>query len=377
MLLVMKHFFLSVLLLAASCTQAQLPEYKIVMSGVPSADHGSITRYLVTSSALRCGYMVDVWTPDGYAENTSLTYPVIYAQDGQNLFDPELSYAGVAWELDTKAQSLATRGEAAAPIIVGISNRGAQNLRPNDYFPEKALTYIAQKDSTQTAVYETCKAGFFGDEYAAFITKELKPLIDCLYRTNPAPSHTFAMGSSMGGLISLYLLCEYPDVFGGAACLSTHWIGSLSINTDYSMNDDPVCAHAILAYADANIPPSETHKLYLDQGTTGWDAGYLAYEQAARQIVKAHGYSEAEGTLMTYDAVGAGHNEWYWQQRAEKPLGFLLNKDALSARAEPVLCPSEAEHVFVSLLGVRYCTDDATRLIPGIYIHNHRKVVVR
>ena len=143
------------------------------------------------------------------------------------------------------------------------------------------------------------------------------------------------------------------------------------------MNDDPVCARAILAYADANLPPSETHKLYLDQGTTGWDAGYLAYEQAARQIVKAHGYSEAEGTLMTYDAVGAGHNEWYWQQRAEKPLGFLLDKDALSARAEPVLCPSEAGNVFVSLLGVRYCTDDAARLIPGIYIHNHRKVVVR
>ena len=126
----MKHFFLSVLLLAASCTQAQLPEYKIITSGVPRADHGSITRYLVTSAALRCGYTVNVWTPEGYAENTSLTYPVIYAQDGQNLFDPELSYAGVAWELDTKAQSLATRGEAAAPIIVGISNRGAQNLRP-------------------------------------------------------------------------------------------------------------------------------------------------------------------------------------------------------------------------------------------------------
>lgn len=138
-----------------------------------------------------------------------------------------------------------------------------------------------------------------------------------------------------------------------------------------------ICARAILAYADANIPPSETHKLYLDQGTTGWDAGYLAYEQAARQIVKAHGYSEAEGTLMTYDAVGAGHNEWYWQQRVERPLGFLLDKDALSARAEPVLCPSEAGNVFVSLLGVRYCTDDAARLIPGIYIHNHRKVVVR
>lgn len=304
--------------------EAEVPAYREVTSSVPAADAGSLRRFVVSSAQLKGDVTVDIWTPEGYSPRAAKTYPVVYAHDGQNLFDGSYAYADVAWEIDKTAQKLADSREIEAPIVVGINNRGTK--RANDYFPEKALNYIADADRSSTKVFETCAAGFFGDEEAAFVATELKPLVDALYCTDPSRSHTFAMGSSMGGLASLYLLCEYPDVFGGAACLSTHWIGSLDLNEDYTMNDDPVCAAAILAYMEAALPSAATHRLYLDQGTEGWDAGYLAYESVARNIALAKGYSAANGTLETYDASGAGHNEWYWQQRIDRPLKFLLGK---------------------------------------------------
>lgn len=337
----MKNLCLTLTLLLAACSDGSAPEasrheektglpaYREVTSAVPVADAGSIRRFIVSSAQLKDDITVDIWTPDGYAPAGSKAYPVVYAHDGQNLFDSKHAFADVAWEMDKTAQKLADAGETEAPVIVGINNRGAKGLRASDYFPEKALNHISGSDQGKTRIYDTCAGGFLGDEEAAFVVAELKPLVDALYRTNPSRSHTFAIGSSMGGLASLYLMCEYPDVFGGAACLSTHWTGSLDLNEDYTMNDDPVCAAAILDYLKASLPPATDHRLYLDQGTEGWDADNLGYEAVARDIATAKGYSTTGNTLETYDAIGAGHNEWYWQQRLDRPLRFLLDKKIL------------------------------------------------
>lgn len=355
---------------------ARLPQYSIVTTDIPTADSGSIVRYSVHAATVDDDYTVDVWVPDAYSSDDDTDYPVVYVQDGQNLFDKKFSFANVAWELDGKTQSLIQKGYIVSPIIVGISNRGAGNLRANDYFPEKALNFIAEEDKSDTKVFQTCASGFYGDEYAAFVATELKPLIDNLYRTNPDRSHTFAMGSSMGALISLYLLCEYPDTFGGAACLSTHWIGSLDLNADYTMNDDQVCANAILAYLDAALPSPSEHRLYFDQGTTGWDAGYLKYEPVARLTAESHGYSTDAGTLMTYDARGAGHNEWFWQQRADRPLKFLLDKSYF-ASTPVIVTPTVNDRRYISLSGLVFECDDTSLLCPGIYINAGRKIVIR
>lgn len=306
----------------------QLPVYHEITTGnLPQGHPGKVRRYSVHSAELNDDMIVDVWTPEGYDENADKYYPAIYVHDGQNLFDSSFAFAGVAWEIDSRLQQLADNGKAKAAIAVGIANRGAAGLRPSDYFPEKALNHISAEERSATKIFETCRAGFYGDEHAAFVAKELKPLVDYLYRTNPDRDCTFAMGSSMGALASLYLMCEYPDIFGGAAALSTHWIGSLDLNTDYTMNDDPVCAAAVLACFEAGLPNPAGHILYLDCGTTGWDACYRDYENSARRIAAAHGYSEQQGSLMTYDDAGAGHNEWFWQQRIDKPLTFLLRID--------------------------------------------------
>lgn len=365
--------FMTVLWLVAgvSSAGAKLPDYYVASeSTFPSVNPGSSVRLIVSSDALGDRLTVDVWFPPTYSASASGGFPVVYAHDGQNLFDPSLSFATVAWELDNTAARLAARGEIQTPIIVGIHNRGAKNLRPNDYFPEKAIQYISETD--KSLIWSTCAAGFYGDEYAAFIAAELKPLIDNLYNTNSDRKHTFTMGSSMGGLASLYLLCEYPEVFGGAACLSTHWIGSFKMNPDYSLQPDPVCARALLDYMAACLPDPQGRKLYLDQGTTGWDADYIGYEAEARAIAGNHGYSVDNGTLMTYDAIGAGHNEWFWQQRVDKPLTFLLEKQT-GGVAEIETDTSGAGGFYYDLQGRRI----TGRPERGIYIRDGVKTLVK
>ncbi|MDE5814035.1 MAG: esterase family protein [Muribaculaceae bacterium] len=366
-------------LLNLTSVSAMLPEYQIISSSIPTSSFGNITRLEVKSENLEGTVTIDVWTPAEYDSASDKRYPVVYAHDGQNLFDASFSFAGVPWAIDKACSQLASDPDFEMPIIVGINNRGAEGLRPNDYFPENALDYISPDQIENTFIYDTCKSSFLGNEEAAFVADELKPLVDSLFNTAAGTSTTFAMGSSMGALASMYLLCEYPATFGGAACMSTHWIGSLNLNPDYTMNDDEVCANAILQYLSEHIPADGLHRLYMDQGTVGWDADYLKYEIAAREIVRDKGYSEENGNLYLYDAKGAGHNEWYWQQRVKIPLKFLLSKKAIEAAgidyifAEPGV--SDSEKYIYDLTGKRHSPTDYDYLPSGIYIHQRKKIV--
>lgn len=352
---------------------AAFPEYMVApVEQFPAVSPGKSVRLIVKSESLGDEMTVDVWFPPTYNEGRAEGYPVVYALDGQNLFDSSLSFSSVAWELDRTAASLAEDGKIEAPIIVGVHNRGSKNLRPNDYFPEKAANYIPEADEGLSLIWETCSAGFFGDEHASFISTELKPLIDWLYNTNSDRDHTFAMGSSMGALAALYLLCEYPYTFGGAACMSTHWIGSFKMNADYSLQDDPVCAQAILDYMAAHLPDAAMHKLYLDQGTSGWDADYLKYESKACSIAESRGYSAKDGSLMTHGESGAGHNEWYWQQRVSRPLTFLLDNLPAGVRdIETEEAPSTGP--LYDLTGRKVASFPS----PGLYIRGNAKVIYR
>lgn len=360
---------------------AALPEYETIASHTPSSDCGEITRMSVKSGSLGGNVIVDVWLPPEYGSDADKKYPVVYAYDGQNLFDASFSFAGVPWAIDKACLELASDENFSMPIIVGINNRGAEGLRPSDYFPENALQYIPPLLKDETYIYQTCNDIFLGNEEAAFVARELKPLIDYLYSTATGMATTFAMGSSMGALASMYLLCEYPDIFGGAACMSTHWIGSLNLNPDYSMHDDEVCANAILEYLSDNIPTDGMHRLYLDQGTEGWDAGYRKYEVMAREIVRDKGYTEESGCLYTYDAEGAGHNEWFWQQRARIPLEFLLSKRAIEEAGLTEFAPDPAQaicnQIVFDINGRSYPLSCLKSMRPGIYILGGERIFFR
>jgi hypothetical protein len=248
---------------------------------------------------------VDVWLPPDYDEDPARRYPVLYLHDGQNCFTPEDSAFGVAWEVQHALRRAVATGEARPAILVGVWN--VERLRVMEYRPARPFHYLSEYARTRIT------AGMGGmplsDAYLAFLVGELKPFIDATYRTRPERDDTFIMGSSMGGLISLYALCEYPSVFGGAACLSTHW---------------PAVEGVIDLYLRDALPTPRAHRLYFDHGTETLDALYAPGQAEVDGVMDAAGYGRGRD-WVTVTFPGAAHFEQDWQERVHIPLRFLLS----------------------------------------------------
>ena len=278
-------------LVALACLAAPAPA-----GGEPGLGiTGSLVRHEAFASRQVQARNIDVWLPPGYDRDGNTRYPVIYMHDGQNLFDPATSYAGVDWAIDEILTDLIASGEVRPAIVVGIWNAG--NNRYAEYMPQKAVTHAVSKRDRLAS-----------DRYLNFIVGELKPFIDARYRTLPGRDDTFTMGSSMGGLISAYAVSEYPEVFGGAACVSTHW---------------PAEGGVVIDYLAAHLPEPGAHRLYFDFGTATLDAAYEPYQQRTDEILRRRGYVAGKDWITArYD--GAEHSEKAWRLRADTPLRFLL-----------------------------------------------------
>lgn len=245
---------------------------------------------------------VDLWLPPGYDEGDH-RYPVLYMHDGQNLFDPALSFSGLAWGIDDVAAKLIDQHQIRASVVVGIWNT---KQRVQEYMPQQPLEAAPSHVADRFA--ETFGGAPISDAYLRFIVLELKPFVDAAYRTQPEPAHTFIMGSSMGGLIALYALCEYPHCFGGAGCLSTSWT---------------VAGPIMPPYLRRALPEPATHTLYFDYGSEAQLAAYESYQKQVDRIVLAAGYRR-ERNWTTRRYPGAAHSEQAWHDRLDEPLRFLL-----------------------------------------------------
>ena len=224
--------------------------------------------------------------------------------DGQNLFDPLQAYAGVDWGISEAIGRLSQAGVIQEAIVVGIWNT---DKRWQEYMPQKAVD-MPQAASLKKALSEQHEGEVISDNYLRFIVREVKPFIDSEYRTLPGQESTVVMGSSMGALASLYALCEYPETFGGAGCVSTHW---------------PAASETLIAYLAQALPRPGHHRLYFDYGTEDVDAPYEPYQAQADAVMRAAGYREGID-WMTNKFVGAGHSEKAWRERVHIPLQFLL-----------------------------------------------------
>ena len=159
---------------------------------------------------------VTVYLPAGYDEHPEMRYPVLYMQDGQNLFDADRAYVpGNHWRLQEAADAAIGERTARAMIIVGVDHAG----------PGRADEYTPVRD-------EKHNGGGRAEDYARFLIEELKPAIDAQFRTLPDPDNTAVGGSSLGGLISLYLALKHPEVFRRAAVMSPSvwWSGRAILN---------------------------------------------------------------------------------------------------------------------------------------------------
>lgn len=253
---------------------------------------------------------VRIWLPPGYPE-PGRRYPVLYMHDGQNAFAraPSAGSGFGSWETDLAMERLLAQRRIRPAIVVAIDNTPN---RSGEYMPGAAYRMAQAQDRSvgSSRGVPVGEQDIRSDEYLRFIVEELKPYVDAHYRTAPGPEDTFVMGSSMGGLISLYAIAEYPQVFGAAAALSTHW---------------PIGDGIAVDYLRTRLPDPATHRLYLDRGTETLDAGYGPYQDQVDRIMEERGYVEGRG-FESRVFEGAAHNERSWSQRLEIPLEFLLGR---------------------------------------------------
>ncbi len=284
---------------------------------IPEVSSGRIERLENFGSAYVDPRNVDIWLPEDY--DPSMKYAVLYMHDGQMLFDSTKTWNGQEWKVDEVLTELISSGKIVPCIVVGIWNNG--DYRHTEYFPEKALEGL-DADERSNIVTNFLKEKPLADEYLKFLTEELKPYIDSHYSTLTDRENTIIMGSSMGGLISLYAICEYPDIFGGAGCLSTHW-PMISPDSSSMATEIPVVA-GMRRYLSENLPDPEEHRIWFDYGTATLDSFYEPHQMLVDEIMAGKGYGPEN--WMTRKFEGADHSEKSWSARLDIPLTFLLGK---------------------------------------------------
>ncbi|MGX4640750.1 alpha/beta hydrolase [Massilia sp. SYSU DXS3249] len=276
---------------------------------------GSLERLAMVPSKFIDPRPVEVWLPEGYADKARAgkRFKVLYMHDGQMLFDASTTWNKTAWNVHEVLARLVREGKVADTIIVGVFNIDKQ--RYIEYFPQKFLDEMTPA-ARGAFLRDGLKGSPQADNYLRFLVQELKPLVDARYATRTGPLDTVTMGASMGGLISVYAMAEYPQVFGGAAGLSTHWPGTGKPNALL-----PLAAYN---YLNRKLPAPQGHRLYQDHGDQGLDALYAPYQRFVDQIVRDAGYTDAHYLSKVYP--GEDHNEKAWNRRLEVPLVFLLGE---------------------------------------------------
>jgi predicted alpha/beta superfamily hydrolase len=233
--------------------------------------------------------VVSVYLPPQYLENEERRFPVLYLHDGQNLFDGRTSYiAGRTWNAGTTADRLTLDGVIEPVILVGVANTGLRRMA--EYTPTRDFKM----------------GGGEGRSYGRLLIEELKPLIDRSYRTLPDAESTGLGGSSLGGLISLYLGFTHPEVFGKVAVMSPSlWWDQRSI---FQMIDQ--------------TRPRPELRIWLDIGTAEGARHVRDADHLERQLMKRGWRPGADLAYMK--AEGGVHSEDAWSERFGDVLRFLF-----------------------------------------------------
>ena len=210
-----------------------------------------------------------------------------------------------------------TRSRGA--IVVGIWSTAQR--RP-DYSPQAIESRL--NPAIRARVAREHGGAAQSDAFLRFVVEELKPQIDRMFVTAPGRASTMIGGSSMGALVSLYGLCKYPQVFGAAACLSTHWT-LLSARESYA-NRDLETDHILPAMADyltENLPRPGRHRVWMDHGTLNLDSHYGPYQARIDAVFAARSWQQ-DRDFVSRVYAGADHNEASWRARLDDPVNFLL-----------------------------------------------------
>lgn len=266
-----------------------------------------------------CVREVAIWTPANY--DPKKKYATIYMHDGQMLYDSTVTWNKKEWRVDETADSLISNGVTRPFIVVGIYNDPPN--RYAEFFPQDAVDYM-DTAYTNNMLKSLWNGELRANHYINWITKELIPFVEDRYTVSHKREDRFLIGSSMGGLISLYGLTRNPKTFGGAACLSIH---TPMINFQL-MGDDAMRSLVLPynAYLMKELPSPKKVKLYIDRGTQTLDAYYGPYHEVLMQTLSKRGY-EMGAQYMTLVWDKTAHDEVSWAKRLAVPMKFLLLKE--------------------------------------------------
>lgn len=253
---------------------AEGPTVIYPMFGAP---RGSLGPRVRVGSEDGPAYDVRVYLPPGYTENPLKRYPVLYANDGANVFLAHEAFKGQDWGLGSTVDLLEAMAVIDKVVVVGIY---AGKERARDY---------------TSPGYEA---------YGRFVVDTLVPWVDASYRTLPAPASRAVIGASLGGVVSFYLAWEYPDVFAQAACLSS----------TFGWSDDLV--------ARVLSEPNRGVRFYLD---SGWPRDNLDATLRMADALAARGSCHGRDVLF-FAFPNEDHSEKHWAARVHLPFQFFFGK---------------------------------------------------
>jgi predicted alpha/beta superfamily hydrolase len=244
---------------------------------------------------------VEIWLPPGYDSATTTRYPVLYMSDGQNLFDPRIANTGTDWGVDESVVRLVQRGVMPPIIVVGVWS-------------------TAQRGPEYSPWHD-------GPKYARFLIEELMPRVNREFRTLTGPQNTAVMGSSMGGLLSYYLVSHHPETFGACGCVSTHFPISEAVVANVfpglAASAHPDTTPYIVRDIAAGFRVPRGTRYMFDFGSLGLDSAYVPTHEIVRQWMLRQGLVEGRDfVIRRYE--GATHNEASWRARLDDEMTWLF-----------------------------------------------------
>jgi predicted alpha/beta superfamily hydrolase len=245
-------------------------------------------------------HRVDVWAP----KTITATTPILIMHDGRNLFDEKDSYTGKTWEILT-----AMREEVRGPQPIVIGLWGLSDLsRLRELAPQKILDNHQEIWDHMPEEYKDSPGESLGDAYVSLMADAIIPFVLDRHQITHHPDRTAVMGSSMGGLMSLYAMGKRPEVFGTAIGFSTHW---------------PFGGDFMVQELTDLLPIDGNHRIWTDTGTIELDENYAPFHEAALEKIKAKGYLTPD-SLVGATYPNTGHHESYWARRVAEALNWWL-----------------------------------------------------
>jgi enterochelin esterase-like enzyme len=278
-------------------------------------DSGRLLQYERIAAAGLPDQRLTIWLPPGY-DAGARRYPVLYMHDGHNLFDRRLSNFDKIWAADRAMLAVSASGAVEPHIIIGIWAPGADRFR--QYLPRDI--HDAASPGLRARMDAAASGPILSDAYLAWIAGPLKTWVDTRFRTRPGRDDTAIMGSSMGGLMSCYAFLNRPDIFGRAACISSHWP---AIDPRAVQGGDPELIGLWDRWFAEKLGAPNGRRLWFDHGTATLDAFYAPYQQAVDARIAASGWQKGQDwESRVYE--GAEHEENAWAARLPEIMGWLL-----------------------------------------------------